>query len=486
MRTSAAFAAVVGAASLYGLSVGCARADAQGGDEQTARGPVELTIFTNDFAQVREVRDVALDEGRTRLSVRGISNQLDQNSVMFDWPSVKDAVVESSTYDLGTSDASHLLTRFVGREVTLVYRGENGRAGERQTGILEVAAPGNVVVRVGDKYVVNPSATIEAPTDNGVVTIPQLTAEVQSPKAQKTNLGVTYLTRGLSWSADYTATLLPNSEQLGLECWATITNATGVEYPSAKISFIAGAVNRAARADARAGNEPVYQETKTARDWLYDAESSIPKEKAYEAMGEAYKYPYSSTATIRPDQMNRVRMMEAGQVQVKRDYAIRLPYLGYGYNSFDPDSRMQATLSVNLTNSEAAGLGQPLPGGTVRFYEQGSDGAPQYIGAAEISDTPVDGRISATLTNVFDLYATGKVVKSEKIDKRRSRYTIEVKVFNQKAIDVNARLVQDIYGNFSIENESIKSSRVDKSTPQWIVPVKAGESAALTYSVIIG
>lgn len=180
-------------------SYGCMRAQAQTPVAPTdpTRGPIELTVYAGDFAMVRETRKVDLQAGRVRVGLLGVSKQLDQNSVLFDWPKTKDAKVVSSTYDLGMSSSGRLLERFLGQEVELVYHGQDGKEGERTKGILEVSEPGNVVIKADGKYIVNPDATIEAPTNTGIVTIPQLSAEVESKSGGSTDLAMSYMTGGL-------------------------------------------------------------------------------------------------------------------------------------------------------------------------------------------------------------------------------------------------------------------------------------------------
>ena len=167
MRNRTSF--VVLAASAVILP-GCARTVAQSKEVEPGR-QVELVVYAADFALVQENREVGLEKGTSRIGIQEVSNAMDQDSVVYTWPDDKDAHVVSSTYELGTKDSRHLLRRFVGKEVELVYRGDNGHEGERQKGVLQVAETGNVVVKVGDKLVVNPNATIEASATAGVVTI---------------------------------------------------------------------------------------------------------------------------------------------------------------------------------------------------------------------------------------------------------------------------------------------------------------------------
>jgi len=467
---------------------GCAKSTAQTSAPVSERS-VELVVYTDDFALVQESRDVTLTKGTTRIGIQDVSKEMDQDSVVYTWPDTKDAKIRSSTYELGTKDSGHLLQRFLGREVDLVYRGDNGREGDRQKGILQVADPGNVVVRIGDKLVVNPNATIEVPANTGVVTIPQLSAEVESGFDHKARLGVSYLTRGISWSADYTATLAPEAQTMGLECWGTVTNETGTEFPNAKLSFVAGSPNRAA---VQPG-EYKFEVTGTAADHTLASKTMGGSGRMQvnsrfgspESAGELYAYPYKVAATIRPDQMNRVRMMGSDQVKIVRDYAIRLG--GFDTSNFytRPEQRLTATLSLKFKNTKESGLGLPLPGGAVRVYEPNPSGTVRYIGAATIGNTPTDANVSATLTNVFDIYAQTKLVATKKVDRRTTSRLVEVLLHNEKTHGVKVRLVQDFWGKWKIAEETFASKRLNANAAQWEITIPKGSTTKLTYKVLL-
>ncbi|MEX2244300.1 MAG: DUF4139 domain-containing protein [Fimbriimonadaceae bacterium] len=462
-------------------AVGCLKASAKEGLQSDEGREIELVVYSQDFAQVNEVRTVGLLDGTARVGLTQVSQQLDQSSLIYDWPDTSSAQVTSTTYDLGSLSGQSLLSQLVGREVSLVYRGDNGREGARQTGILEVAAPGNIVVRVGDTLVVNPNATIETAAGE-VATMPRLTAFVQNGKREDVPLTVSYMTRGLSWGADYVLTLDPGTDPADLECWATVTNNTGIDFPAAKIKFVAGAPNRNVVA-TNAPREYAFDQKERAErfqggGFRMDAEIDIDAE----VLGELIAYPYESKATLRNNQTNRVLMMDAPKVTVARDYAIRLPY----YGTTDPQQRLKATLSLAFKNTEDAGLGKPLPAGSVRVYEPVKGGAPNYIGAAAIGNTPKDDRIDLTLSEVFNVYARAKTTETKKLDKKRTQFTYEVTVTNEKDKPLDVRVVRDFYGAWTITNESLKSTRPSAASAQWVLTVPAGGSTVLTYTVVVG
>jgi len=461
---------------------GCLKASAKEGLQSDEGREIELVVYSQDFAQVNEVRTVGLLDGTARVGLTQVSQQLDQSSLIYDWPDTSSAQVTSTTYDLGSLSGQSLLEQLVGREVALVYRGDNGREGARQNGILEVAAPGNIVVRVGDTLVVNPNAAIETAAGE-VATMPRLTAFVQNGKREDVPLTVSYMTRGLSWGADYVLTLDPGTEPADLECWATVTNNTGIDFPAAKIKFVAGAPNRNVVATKPKVRDNELVERRAPAEFTRgNAGGEWDSKLVPVQMGELIAYPYESKATLRNNQTNRVLMMDAPNVTVARDYAVRLPY----YAVTDPQQRLKATLSLAFKNTDEAGLGKPLPAGSVRVYEPVKGGAPNYIGAAAIGNTPKDDRIDLTLTEVFNVFARAKTTETKKLDKKRTQYTYEVTVNNEKDKPLDVRVVRDFYGTWTITNESLKSTRPSAASAQWLVTVPAGGSTVLTYTVVVG
>jgi hypothetical protein len=463
------------------LGSGCGQATARASSSAPPpRQEIELTVYSGGFGLVREVRPVHLTSGTTRVGIPEVSKEMDPPSVLFDWPGGEvDAQVVSTSFEMGVGSSRGLLARFLGREVDLVFHSDTGREARRIRGVLEVVEPGNVVVRAGDRFLINPPATIEAPANGEITTLPQLMAEVSSPKEVRTQLGVSYMTGGLSWSADYVATLPKSEENLTLECWATITNRTGIDFPDATVRFVAGGPNRLAGSDVRRAR--MAEDARVERFHVPGA--AMGGELEAVSTGELYSYPTKVAATIRQEQMNRVRMLGSERVEVARDYGIRLPWLSSGGYSAQPDRRIPATLALTFVNREEDGLGQPLPAGGMRVYEPDERGTLRYIGAAFLPDTPKGAKANLTLSNVFDVYALARVTKSEQVGKRAVRKGVEVTVHNMKSTPLKVRLVQDLYGTPKILSESHKSAALSANVRQWTIEVPAGGETKLTFDV---
>ena len=465
----------LGGLSLAALSLnlsGCSKAAAQ--SERVDDRSVELTVYKSDFAEIRDTRDVNLNGQSTHVELTNVSKTLDPKSVIFEWPGQKDREVTSNTYDLGVGSSDGLLKRFVGREVEFVWRSNNGSEGQRIKGTLELA-DGGVVLKVGDKYYVNPDGTIIAPGGDRLVTSPTLSADVQSSNFGPAKLRTSYLSRGMSWSADYVGTISPDSNMLDLVCWASITNQTGVEYPSAKITLVTGSPN-VALADGAvltgSGREMSgYAGESNTRASVASAPVAAPT-----ATGELYSYEVKAPATIGQNQMNRVRMLSADRVPIKRDYSIELsPGLGDGV-------RQNAQMAISFTNSKSAGLGKPLPQGSVRVYESSRE-RQTYVGGSDIRDVPKDDKVVLTLSDCIDLYSRSSVTKTVRENKHQFVRSYHADLYNEKPKDMILRLVFSSSETSKLVSESSHSVRKDAATFEWKVEVPAGRHVPLDFSI---
>lgn len=472
------------------------------GRAQTARQSVELTVYSADFAMVHEARPEQLTPGNNKLHLRDVSKLLNPQSVLLAWQGANDGMpqVVAQSYDLGVGNGENLLKRYLGRPVEIVRYGQDGHEAEKQQGTLMVGGNGETVLQSDNKFYINPGGTIVAPTDADIVTIPQLSVQADSPRAQNATLNVGYLTRGLSWTADYVATLDPRQDQLHLECWATVTNRTGADYPNAKVTLVAGAPNRAVVAAADRAPQS-YASAGSSFGGRGDVAGRLQAKLASpnlssaqpESVGDFHAYSISKPTTVVQEQMNRLLMLDGKGVPVLKDYNAALPTLSaYAYNEWNrsagPKQRSEVAVAMKFTNSEKDGLGAPLPAGAVRIYEPDAAGTVRYIGAASITDTPTGERVDLTLARAFDLFVETRTLKAQKIDKHTVRKTVEVTLHNEKPAEAVLRVVQSFNGGWQsgawkIVQEPQKHENLNSQLTQWKIRVPANSKPTFTFVV---
>ena len=89
----------------------------------------------------------------------------------------------------------------------------------------------------------------------------------------------------------------------------------------------------------------------------------------------------------------------------------------YYRNAQHPGSPIKDVVQVfyQLKNEERAGLGMPMPAGTVRVYQPDSRGGMQFVGEDRIGHTPKDETLNLKIGNAFDVVAERKQTDFEKI-----------------------------------------------------------------------
>jgi len=435
--------------------------------------PLDLTIYKDDFAMVHERRTLDLRSGANHIRLGGVSRVLDPNSV--DFKTTQGTRISSMTYDLGIGSSGRLMQRLAGKEVDLILDQDSGRAGQRLHGVLEPSADGGFLLRTADSLYVNPRGTLVAPSDSDVDTMPGLAVQVNSASSGSQELGLSYLTRGMSWQADYVAHLAPDRRHMKLECWASVTNGTGIPFKDARLTFVAGQPNRAVqtvslgRAFAGKVDNGLAMEA--------NAPAATPV-SAPIAVGELYEYRADGPATLGVDQISRVRMFDKPSVPVKIDYSVDLPPFD-GWDVATPMPKQSAQMAIKFENREAGGLGFPLPSGSVRVFETDGD-VDRYTGADTVEDLAKDAHASLTLSKVFDISAEPVVVKARRLSKHVTRRTLRIVLRNAKKSATTVRVVQTIPSSLSVWHDGERPVKLSASQYQWTVLVPAGGTKTVT------
>ncbi|HWD40750.1 MAG TPA: DUF4139 domain-containing protein [Fimbriimonas sp.] len=446
---------------------GCSRAVAAS-PETVPASEYTLTIYKDDFAMVHDLRQVNVGNGASELRLPGVSKQLDPSSVLFDWPgSGPQPEVVSTMYNVGVTSSQELLKRMVGQDVTVVYRGQNGEPGDKAEGRLEEANQGTVL-HTKDSYIIDPSGEIHAPADKQIVTMPELVASVQSQSAGQRQVGLSYLTRGLSWSADYVGLLTPDGKTMRLECWGTIDNQTGTNFDHAALRLVAGSPNRAVQNQVALHQEmPMQVNESRITDGALSGGVMAKMPAPVQVAGDLYTYKLPDTASIEQGQMNRARIATAEQVPITRTYNVSLSEDVPGIQQ-----RIPAQTTIAFLNSQSGGLGIPLPSGTLRAYES-DEGVRSYIGASEIADTPKSQRLSLTLSNAFDVFTRANLDSSRRLGKHKTERTYTIELHNEKSKEVDMKVTQSFYEAVQLGEQSVKPNKADSSTLEWRLKVPA-------------
>jgi hypothetical protein len=214
------------------------------------RKAVGLTVYTDGFGLVREVRDVDLGTGRVSLEFRDVSSQIEPNTVHVKSLAKGNPLsILEQNYRYDLLSPQKLLEKYEGKKVKLYrWNKELGKDEEIDAEILAYSG-GQPVLKVGNEITYGMPARFSFPeVPKNLIAEPSLVWLVDS-SAPKQALEVTYLSQGFGWAADYVLTVGDEAaasavSTADLTGWVTLQNNTSTSYENAQLKLVAGNVQR--------------------------------------------------------------------------------------------------------------------------------------------------------------------------------------------------------------------------------------------------
>jgi hypothetical protein len=444
-----------------------------GADKQTA---IAVTIYNNDLALVRDSRNVTLTQGENDIAFIEVSAGIRPETALLTGRGTTLDIVEQN-FDFDLLTPHKLLEKSVGQTIRVVRTNpETGDDTTEDATVLSVAE-GQVVLRIGDRIEVTPPGRlVYSAVPANLRARPTLVVKLNSQQAGDMPVDLSYLTRGLSWSADYVAELAPDEKTINLNGWVTLTNMSGIAYNDAKLQLVAGDVNQ-------------YQpQPPMPMAEMAAAADGMRREKiASEAAFEYHLYSLDRPTTLRENQTKQVALLAAQSVPVTKQYLLaNVAQLGGTYGTrIGEMERVNAEVRMKFENRDASHLGLPLPSGVVRVYKADSDGDAIFVGEDHIDHTPKNEEVDLTMGRAFDVTARGKQVSHTRIADNLFENAYEIEVKNAKREPVTVTLREFVPGDWTMLEESVKHQKVDASTAEWQLQVPAEGSTKLTYKVRI-
>jgi hypothetical protein len=425
-----------------------------------------LTVYNTDLALIRDTRGVRPPQGVSRLAFADVSARIRPETARL----YGDLTVLEQNFDYDLLSPQKLLEKYVGREIGLVRTHPETGEDKLERGTLLSVAEEGVVFRFEDRIETGghgaPWRFVFDEVPDNLRERPTLTMLVDSPDDQERSVELAYLTGGLSWKADYVATLRDGGS-MDLTGWVTLDNTSGASYRDARLQLLAGDVGRVA--------EPRRELKRVEMAMAADA---APMRQ--ESLFEYHLYTLERPTTIADRQTKQVLLMQAGEVPVSREYWIDAS--GYYHMARADKRELNAQVILRFKNEKPA-LGQPLPAGIIRFYQQDGAGATQFIGENRIDHTPEGRDLELKVGNAFDVTATQRQTEFRKVYGNERESAWEVEVFNAKPEPVEVQVRAGFPGEWKVLEESLPHERSSAGAARWKVAVPAKGKTVLNYKV---
>ncbi|HEX4944858.1 MAG TPA: hypothetical protein VFV55_10925 [Usitatibacteraceae bacterium] len=442
------------------------------------------------YALVREDRRFDLAAGRNILRVPDVPALIDPTTVSFASltdPKATRVVEQSFEFDL--TSTQKLLSRYLDREITVEQ--ERGQGVGTFSGTL-VGTQGGLTLKAADGSVrvVNGYSGIMLPgLPGGLISKPTLVWSIDAGKSGRHDARIAYQTGGMTWWADYNLAYAepgPGQCRLDVAAWVTIVNQSGAAYEDAKLKLIAGDVQRA---QPRA--YPAAAPAALGR--VLEAKAQGFEEKAF---FEYHLYTLGRPASLAQNSTKQIELFPtAAGVGCEKALVYHgqgTSYPAYGSPMTDRNFGIQSNRKVDvylrMKNSQANGLGVPLPAGKLRVSKRDdADASLEFIGEDLIDHTARDETVQVKLGSAFDVVGERKQL-DYRIDTsaRWIEEEIEVRVRNQKPDEaVTVVVKENLYrwSTWSVTRKSQEFEKQDSRTIHFPVRIAPRGEAVVRYTV---
>ena len=440
------------------------------------RTSLDLTVYGNGLAMIRDSRSVSLSAGDNRVVLDGISRQMIPSSSRLTGGSELRTLAMDYDTDLLTPES--LLQRFLGKQVEIVRtHPTTGEDSIEKAEILSV--DGGVVLRYRDRIETGAPGRIIFPDIPGDLRpTPALIASIATDRPGTDALTLTYLSDGLSWRADYAIVLDEKQSTLTVEGRALVTNASGVDFQDASLSLVAGAVNRISTAP---GPIPKARGMAAAIAEVSAQGAAIPERQVF---GDLHLYRIDRPVTLAEQESKLVSLTHAADVPYKRLYvSTDNPFIVThrvgGVRFSHPE------VQITFENAKGSPAGEPLPAGIARVYTLDDGGFLRLLGEDQLDNTAAGEDVELAPGQAFDITVERTQTDFVRAGLAEGTYETahEITVRNAKSVPASVRVVETMSGDWSIVKESAPHKKPTANEAEWTVDVPAGGSATIAYRV---
>jgi hypothetical protein len=440
-----------------------------------------VTVYNSDLALVRDVRQIDLPAGESRLRFMDIAASINPATVHFRSvadPAKLDVLEQDYEYDL--LDPQKLLQKYVGREVTLVRTVFKDNSSELQEfpATLLSDNPGGPVWKIGDQIAtgMNTDSYRFPELPGNLYDRPTLLWLLDNRGERRQTVEASYLTANLSWSADYVLTLGREETSADLNGWVTLVNKSGTAFENAQLQLVAGDIHRV----------PTQAGVIDGIMARAQSEAVVAAPFQQESFSEYHLYTLGRRTSIENNESKQISLLSAPAIPIERRYVVN-GQTGYYHTAAEPGAPIKDPVEVyyKFQNEEKSGLGMPLPAGTVRVYQADSHGGVLFIGEDQIDHTPKDESVDLHVGNAFDIVAERKQTDYQAISNRVVELEYEITLRNHKDVPITVEVNEPIGGDWQMLSSTYDAKKTGAFAAQFEVPVAPNASSVLRYRVRI-
>lgn len=454
---------------------GAIAAEAQKGSSSEDQTGVDLTVYNNNLALVKDVRKITLNKGVGTLRFMDVASRIMPETVLvrsLNNPKALSIIEQNYEYDLISS--RKLLDKYVGKDMLILELDKDGV----KKGFVNATLLSNnegPVFRINKEiYLDYPGIKVLPELPANLIAKPTLTWTYDNDAAKAHEVEVSYLTEGMNWKADYVMRLDKDDKVATLAGWVTLDNHSGTSYNDARLSLIAGEVHRAPR---------VRHEEDQMLGRAYKMAEAAPQfsEKSF---FEYHMYDLKRKTTIKDNQTKQIEFMTANNVKLKKEYVVK-PAEYYWYTSewHDEAQKKQVGVYLKFMNTEANSLGMPIPAGVIRLYKSDDDNSVRFIGEDAVEHTPREEEVVLKIGDAFDVVAERKQTDFKRISNRVFETEWELTIRNRKKEHITVTLKERLYGSWEVVSSSHEYKKTGAFMIRYDIPAPVDKEVKVKYRV---
>ena len=439
---------------------------------------LSITVYNSSLALVRDVRQLNLPPGESQLRFMDIAASINPAAVHFrslTEPAKLNVFEQDYEYDL--LDPNKLLQKYVGREVTLVRaKLDSGTTQYDEVKATLLSLNGAPVWKIGNEIVTGLSyESIRFPQlPENLYDRPTLLWTLQNSGARRQKVEASYLTSNLSWSADYVLNVGKDESSGDLDGWVTLVNHSGTAFKNAQLQLVAGDIHRVL---AKFGGNEMKA--------LAGVGGGIaPAPFQQESFSEYHLYSLGRRTSIFDQESKQISLLDASRFPLQKVYVVN-GQSSYYRGAAQPGAPVKDPVEVfyKFKNEDKAGLGMPLPAGTIRIYQADSRGGSLFAGEDHIDHTPKDETVSLHIGNAFDIVAERKQTDYKRLADRLYEFEYEITLRNHKETPITVEVNEPIGGDWEMISSTYKFTKTAAFAAQFQVPVDKDSTSVLRYQV---
>lgn len=437
---------------------------------------VEVTVYNNNLGLIKDTRNIDLPVGVGELRFMDVASSIMPVTVhikSLNQPNKFFILEQNYEYDL--MDQDKLLDKYVGKKIKLI---DSNQYQDRKD-IIEAELLSNnkgQIYRIDNEiYLGHPGYKVLPEIPENLIAKPTLMWLYENSTNSPHNIEVSYLTNNIGWKADYVLVLNQDDSKGDLSGWVTLNNRSGATYKDAKLKLVAGEVNRAKDKMQYMDYEVRSPSLGASREQFQD-----------KAFFEYHIYDLQRRTTIKDNQTKQVSLLEASDIKTEKELLVYGVKTWYTRQYRDDNPKQPVNVYIKFKNEKKNNLGMPLPAGIMRLYKEDDEKSLQFIGEDRIEHTPKDEEIRLKIGEAFDVVCERVQTDYKQITTRLYETEWEVTLRNHKEEDVVVGIIEPLYGNWKVINNTHQYEKKDAFTIRFDVKVPKDKEVKVKYRIRVG